>query len=336
MVILHIGFGKSGTTSLQKHVLPQLPEMGLVNQYNPVAIKDSLGRFRRGDTSEIQNLQTFFSQTGDQKTIISLESLIGWNPAIWQERLRMNRAAFPEDTTILITLRDPEGFMRSFYQQNLHQGHVIPPEMYFLTQEVYDAAHLTARPQIAEVFNVDAFHYRTLIQDYARLFKKVVVLPAANLNDLAFLPALDIHPNTAQLAQLRQAIQSGSVENRSYSQTAMALTIWREKLFNSMGLKTLSSYDHDYRIRFLAPPPSPRPSLPRRVLRKLASLVRLPRWRSLMHRGLDRMVPYRSYSLPGDIPRGKYFDDNAELHKKIRASSQGFAVFETPEDVERI
>lgn len=329
MLILHIGFGKCGTTSLQAHALPLLPELGLIDDYNPIEIKDVLGRFRRGDNSQIEILKEFFATTKDQNILVSLESLIGWNPAIWQDRLSMNKAAFPKDTVILISMRDPEGFLRSFYQQNLHQGHVIAPEDYFLTRSAYDTAKLTARDQIAEIFSVDDFAYRTIVQQYAEAFDKVIVVPSRNLNDLDFLPDLGIVPNPDQMEQLRRKMRSGGIQNRSYSKTTMALTRWREKLLNSMGLKTRSSYDHDYRIRFLDPPPSPaaRLILPLRALRKLWSLIRLPRWRFLMHRVVDRIVPYKAYVLPPHVPRGAHFIDNTRFHDDICNAPDGFAVF---------
>ncbi len=329
MLILHIGFGKCGTTSLQKHVLPALEDMGVVDSYNPVEIKTALGLFRRGDRRQIPVLRRFFETHADRKILISLESLIGWNPAIWQERLDMNRAAFPADTILLITLRDPEGFLRSFYQQNLHQGHVVPPEEYLLGRANYDAATLTARPQIAEIFSVDDFHYRSIINDYAAAFSKTVVLSAKNLNTLDFLPALDIQPSADQLEQLRRNMNTGGVENRAYSKTAMAMTLGRERLLNKMGLKTLSSYDHDYRIRFLAPPATgKRASLPRRILRRVLRIFRLPRWRSLMSQGLDKMVPYKPYILPTHIPRGIHFEDNVTFHEDIRQAPDGYVVMQ--------
>ncbi len=329
VLIIHIGFGKCGTTSLQRHVFSHLVEMNLIEKYNPVEIKSRLGLFRRGDRTQIQPLQKYFKDHREKKILVSLESLIGWNPAIWQERLEFNKMTFPEDTTILITVREPEGFLRSFYQQNFHGGHIVPPEHYLLSREDYDRACLTARSQIAEIFSVDDMNYRNIVSKYAATFRKVVVVPINRLNDLEFMKTLDLCPTSQEIAQLQQNIRSGGKENLAFSNTAMRISSMRESALNRLGLKTLSSSDHDYRKCFLISPKEPfQRSLPHRILRRFLAAAKVPRWRWLMNQVVDRFCPYTSYTLPAQIPRGIYFEDNKKFVDEILSKPQGIAVFE--------
>ena len=328
-MIVHIGFGKCGTTSLQRHVFARLTEMGLISDYNPDEIKGSLGLFRRGDTSQIPALRAFFERQRGQKILVSLESLIGWNPAIWQERLAMNREIFPEGSTILITIREPESFMRSFFQQNWHQGNVVPPEQFFLSRADYDRARLTSRFQIAEIFSVDEMNYREIVRDYARAFSKVVVVPINRVNELEFLGDLSLSADPEQIAILQNYMSSGSRENRAYSRTAMILTRGREQLLNGLGLKSLSEIDRDYRQRFLKRPRQAAPTeLGRRAAHRGLALLRLPRWRWLMHRVVDRLWPYASYKLPPECPRGVHHEDNKVFVEEVLQQPRGIAIFE--------
>ncbi|SFL96669.1 hypothetical protein [Shimia aestuarii] len=314
---------------MQRHVFSNLVEFGLIDEYNPLEIKDSLGLFRRGDRAQIPLLNKYFKDHRNERTLISLESLIGWNPAIWKERLAMNREAFPRDTTILITIREPGSFMRSCFQQKWHSGHIVPPEDYFLSHKDYDRARLTARYQIDEIFGVDDMNYRQIISDYANAFPKVVVVPTKKVNDLQFLNEIGLSPSAEQIEQLQEKIVRGSRENRAFSQTAMKLTQSRERFLNGLGLKSLSSLDHDHRKRFLSRQTKlSHPSLLTRVVRRGLTLFRLPRWRWLMHNVVDRIWPYKPYSLPPEIVRGRHFSENRRFVEEVQSLPQGIAVFE--------
>lgn len=316
MLIVHIGFGKTGTTSLQRNVFSRLVGEGLVDAYNPSEIAWPLEFFRRGDRSQIPLLRDYLATT--RRLFISMESLIGWNPGDWPERFEMNREILPSDARILITMRDPEAYLRSAYQQNVAQGNVRSEAAFFLTQEDYRTAQLIARPRIAEIFSVDDFSYRAVLGDYAGAFERTIAAPISAIDDLGFLPALGIEASPEQLERLRAAMRAGAVENRSFSATAMALTLWRERWLNAFGLQS----------RHVAPLQNSFAAVnaewkaERSAAQRL--VARLPSWRTLMTRGLDRVAPYRRFELGADTPRGRHHADNQRLYAAIQNSPGGF------------
>jgi len=121
MNIIHIGFGKTATTSLQGFVFENLNKMGVVNTYNKKDVKwYQKNNFARDDIN-----------------LISDEGIIGWNPRSWQYNFEENKK-FGEESIIIITIRDHKSWMRSMYLQQINTGNAVDPKYYLLNSKDYD------------------------------------------------------------------------------------------------------------------------------------------------------------------------------------------------------
>lgn len=311
MLIIHIGLQKTGTTSLQRHTLSLLKDKGFIDDYNPPDILGKLEAFRRGDRSPISELRSYFLDA--QRTMISLESLVGVNPGNWRERLELNREIFPSTARILITMREPAEYLRSIYQQNIAQGNIISEKQYFLTREFYDAAEPMCRHRLGEIFSVDDFSYRTLLNGYAESFDRVVAVPISQVSSLKFLSKLGLNLSPSELRDLRERHVKGRIENRSFSKRAMGMTFWREQWLNTLGLQSRWAVPAQNNFLTEVQKINVRPS----VVQRIAS-VALPRWRSVMVRGLDRCLPYQKFELAPDTPHGSHATDNQNVYSLIQ------------------
>lgn len=310
MLIIHIGLPKTGTTSLQRHTFSKLTNDGFIDAYNPPAIMRSLEAFRRGDRQPISELRSYFFNA--QRTMISLESLVGMNPGSWRERLDLNREIFPPTTRILITVREPAEYLRSVYQQNIAQGNVISEKEYFLTREFYDAVEPMCRHRLGEIFSVDDFSYRTLLNGYAESFERVVAVPISQVGNLNFLSELGFNLSPIQLRDLGKRHDKGPIENRSFSVRAMKMTFWREQWLNTLGLQSRWAVTAQNNFFADAQKIAARPS----AMQRIASAV-LPRWRAIMVRGIDRCLPYEKFELATNTPQGRHASDNRSVYGLI-------------------
>ena len=240
-MIIHIGLGKTATTALQTNVFRELRRKKLLTGYNPKHImhrlKDSINHnsFDESLISDIKEL--------DNHTLISLESLCGWNPATWEKRLKLNKTIFPKSAIILFTIREPHAYLRSVYQQMIHQGHIVAPDKFFYDNENHEKYKIKTRWESCEIFNVDQFNIRELVKRYDEHFHKVIIIAYENLKCMHFLSEF-VELSEEDRLYLSNRFSEKSVElNVSYSELAMTLTFIRERVLNLFGLKSLSSYD---------------------------------------------------------------------------------------------
>jgi len=310
--VVHIGLGKTATTSLQRNVFPYLPSVRDEVIYNDEALIAQL-RYRNLMTViEEEKFQTAFRLS---QNFISSEGLVDWNPRNWEAAAEKNLRLFGRDTTIIITVRPTESYLCSVYQQMVHEGNVWSPIEFFVNYEEYDRM-VPLLPQSGLIkFDVDSFNLELLYQLYSERFSKVVIVPLSTVSNLDFVKNI-FYLNDAEVNFLQSKMKNGRIHNQSYSRSAMALTLKREKLLNIIGLMSFGSAAKEIVTRadiesrsafrdlnFFDKLRSAPKLIVKRVLREL-------HWRHFIQNRFDRIVPYSKYSLPDSV----YIND--ELARK--------------------
>lgn len=239
--VVHVGLGKTGTTSLQQLVFPLIPNFRNEVVYNaPKVIKSLRNLLQVNPQPREENEFRAAIDNGRHRHFISLEALTGWNPATWEERADRNLRLFGSHARIIITARPTEEWLRSVYQQKVHEGNVISPESFFLREEEYDRMESFLAPKVLSRFNVDSFDLERLYNLYCDRFESVFLVPFYQLERLDFLGNI-FGLTEDKLAPLRRVLAGGRLHNRAYSSTAMALTFQREKLLGVFGLASRGS-----------------------------------------------------------------------------------------------
>ena len=189
MKVIHIGLGKTGTTSLQRDIFPHLERrVGLT--YNPYSLWQSLRKdigfhypkaFRKNLHLEVNRYKELF---------VSLESLASTNPHLWEERADKNLEIFGKDSIIILSIKNPYDYIKSVYQQMLHQGTIIKPEDFFCTTEEYNKFRPLISDAKLELFDLEKLDYKFLIRLYRDRFSQVIVVTPKHLKTLLFLKNL--------------------------------------------------------------------------------------------------------------------------------------------------
>ena len=76
--IVHIGLGKTATSSLQQNVFPHIPKLSPTVVYNDRWCLNQLKESRKMMTTEEEKL--FQDTVHSGKHFVSMESLVDWNP----------------------------------------------------------------------------------------------------------------------------------------------------------------------------------------------------------------------------------------------------------------
>lgn len=314
MNVVHIGLGKTGTTSLQRYVFPALEEMQPHLEYNNKTLLSLLKKLHDFglEDYEFTELDEIWKKAS-VKHLVSLESLVNWNPRNWESAAELNLRAFGENTHIIITLRKTLPYLRSHYQQLIHLGNIVRPQDFFVSSKRYDEISQHIPESSLKFFDVDSFDLERLVLLYERLFKKVSVVLAEGVNQLNFLTE-PFCLNDGDLRKLKKRLESSSRKNISYSAFGMWLTFKRERFLNRLGLMTLGSEE-------LKPFRNPNPDF--RVgnkkiqqvkgvikrsylLRRAYLLFMLKRrqyfsWRGFIQNIVDKFFYYQPYRLPNSI-----------------------------------
>jgi hypothetical protein len=301
--IVHIGLGKTATTSLQQQVFPNIPNIRDEIIYNDKALSAQL-RHRNFMTPEEE--ETFQAAFRSSQNFISSEGLVDWNPRNWKASAERNLRLFGHDTTIIITVRETESYLRSVYQQKVHEGNVWSPVEFFVNRAEFERMVPFLPPLGLIKFDVDSFNLELLYQLYSERFTKVVIVPLSTVNKLGFVKEI-FNLNDEELNILKSKINNGRTYNRSYSKSAMALTMRREKLLRITGLMSYGSAaqeiinrtDSQSHIAFRDVKFVEKVlSFPRRIVKRI--LIQL-HWRNFIQRYFDRIVPYKNYNLPDNV-----------------------------------
>ena len=310
--VVHIGLGKTGTTTLQKHIFPQIPKLRSNVIYNDNIVMENLRPITKLNPSSSE-LGIFRGTLEGGRHFISQEGLVDWNPRNWRYAADRNVKLFGADATIIITVRKTEGYHCSLYQQIIHEGNVKAAENFFVDGTLYDRIEPLLAPGILTRYDVDSFDIERLVTLYKERFRNVLVVPMSRISEMHFLKTAFNLTEEERLNLCEKALYPPH-SNKAFSKLAMRLTFKREKFLNFFGLMSKGS---DFSIfEYATGGKEPKYSLPYGELTFFAKVKQFPKratrrffkkrvWRILMQEVVDKLVPYKKYELPPEVYRNK-------------------------------
>ncbi len=175
---VHIGMGRTSNMTLIHEIYPMISKFSnykffhsnfeIQNQIDINYEKIKLGEEINTPLNINENM------------IISDERLIGWNPYDWEKYANANLKMFGEDSTILITLRDPYQYINSMYsRQCLVHGNLMTPNEYYLLKDNYNS-------QNENSFYLEGFSYFKIKKIYEARFNKVIFVDYKDLKTMDF------------------------------------------------------------------------------------------------------------------------------------------------------
>ena len=189
-VLIHIGFGKNATTTIQEDIFPYLEKKGVIDIVkNDKIIEDFRNYILFDDIPNPISLK----DNGKIK-VISLEFLIGWNPDSWDKCFEFNKIYFPKNSEIIVTFRRQDDYLNSVYLQMLQQGESdLYPNDFFLKKSEYKRFSKMLGNSILEStrhFSVDDFKYSRIAELYSSYFNKCYLFNFEIILDQSFLKIL--------------------------------------------------------------------------------------------------------------------------------------------------
>jgi hypothetical protein len=350
--------GKTGTTHLQLEVFPELDRLGILHYRTDLSkkIEDNMSKHDVFNESSHTKFDFGLDKFSDDSIhLISNELLLSWDPRDWQISLSNLLSDFGEESEILITLRDPYSYLRSLYQQKIHQGESdLAPEHYFLRSDLYDKHRdYFGWSNGGRRFSVDELDYNYLFNSFAKKFSRVYFSDMKTTMEYKFLIDMNII-DSPLCERLREKIVT-KMPNKAYSKKAMFLDNKRYKILNAMGLMPVSasinSRNQREQLIFYSCEPGKEthnitPSISKNVVslslenlkrfikqcRTIYKILNLPyklltlphtffrNWRFFLQGYVNVLFKYEKFELPAEMYLGKHFEDNVDFYKELPLS----------------
>ncbi len=141
---VHIGFPKTGTTSLQNHVFPALKNYRYLDYFECVELFSDL-QFADDlafDPEQLKSKLEAFQEQSGKPLFASLESLVGYlfHPSAFNRTRNIQRLLMVADELrLVVSTRNTVDLMDAVYRQYVQKGGVLKPKDLFVDHFAYDS-----------------------------------------------------------------------------------------------------------------------------------------------------------------------------------------------------
>ena len=193
-IILHIGLGRTSTTTFQRSIFPKLSKMfnykyvdhsrlDVKNQDPDLKkISEHIRRMQHKKKSKALNIQG--------KVLISSENLCCWNPIFYEQFSEDNLIAFGKNAHVVLVIREPLVYLNSIYNHQIIRA--VPnykkPSEFFIDSRKH--SNIKFCTHASDNFTIDFFNYKKLINFYRKRFNKITIIKYEFLEDMQFLNKL--------------------------------------------------------------------------------------------------------------------------------------------------
>jgi hypothetical protein len=190
-IILHIGFGRTSTTTLQTNIYNLLAKLKNINYLycKELKIKNGLVGKTEDDNldldyklylSEIEKIK----KLNNNDILLSDESLISYRnfcPSTYEKRLKKSLDYFGREAKVIISIRKPSEWLSSIYDM-WNNGKSV--EEFFLDKEKFE------NTSYSEKFLIENFNFENIINKYKKNFKDLYIVKYEEIENFNFLKNL--------------------------------------------------------------------------------------------------------------------------------------------------
>ena len=230
-VLIHIGFHKTGTTSLQTDFF--VPESGFVSPWTGETVEHFIITHRERFDPRVTN-DDFWNAVHARDPgnslipVISNEALC--RPAIQCDAADRIAETFPE-AKILIGVREQTDSIRSFYSEYITRGGTLPPHEFIGKTSDY-------QPGFEPPLPLERMEYHLLVRRYVRLFGldrvKIICFENIKTNSIAYQN--DIHDFAESGIRASVSLPRRRAGHRDFTlELRRRLNFWIQRRVNSQG-----------------------------------------------------------------------------------------------------
>ena len=235
-LLLHVGLGKTATTSLQYSFFKELSRLKKIKYYGPFEINNYFNRKR-----DFKYIHPYYKVKKKLKglqmtkySIISYESLSGFffDPFNYEKCAKINQKIFGKKTHILLTIRKPSDFINSLYAQFIRENILKRPEDIFLMKKDYFQKIKKYEKNIRIAYwSYEDLNFIKLINIYKNYFKKVTVIKYESILNSTFIKKLNFIPLSKDEEKYLSRSLVKTKTNKALGLYSIYFLIFLEKIF---------------------------------------------------------------------------------------------------------
>ena len=225
--VLHIGFPKTATSTLQHKIFPELAK---ILNYDYVDLKHqeyfNLIDINKKKFSELEGSTQI--KPLPQKYIISQETLMGREPEFirFKQSFKTIKKFFSKDCHIIITIRKPSDFLFSRYCHSIKHNRINSIKNYF-----YISKKISTIPdEYYSKYNLYDFNYEKLIKMYKNHYTKVTVIKFEDLKNLSFLENFEIKSHDSE--RLKKLFSETKINTQYFNAYQIKAIVFINKFIN--------------------------------------------------------------------------------------------------------
>ena len=316
-LLLHVGLGKTATTSLQYSFFKELSHLKKIKYYGPFEINNYFNRKR-----DFKYIHPYYKVKKKLKglqmtkySIISYESLSGFffDPFNYEKCAKINQKIFGKKTHILLTIRKPSDFINSLYAQFIRENILKRPEDIFLVKKDYlKKIKKHEKNKKFEYWSYEDLNYENLINIYKNFFKKVTVIKYESIINNSFIKKLNFIALSKDDEKylLRSFIKTKT--NKAFGFYSIYFLITLEKIFKVSKLnnfidKTVKKISQKKKKSFLS-----------KILLISIKYLNMVYLTSIT---LDKVLPYKSFKINLDNSNFKSIRNLDKKYIKIKETT---------------
>ena len=235
-LLLHVGLGKTATTSLQYSFFKELSRLKKIKYYGPFEINNYFNPKR--DFKYIHPYYKVKKKFKDlqmtEYSIISYESLSGFffDPFNYEKCAKINQKIFGKKTHILLTIRKPTDFINSLYAQFIRENILKRPEDIFLKKKDYSQKiKKYEKNKRIEYWSYEDLNFDKLINIYKNYFKKVTVIKYESIINNSFIKKFNFIPLSKDEEKYLSESLIKTKTNKAFGLYSIYFLITLEKIF---------------------------------------------------------------------------------------------------------
>jgi hypothetical protein len=314
-LFVHIGFGKCGSSKLQKDIFPIIAGIKKYKYWGDEyktndPEREKMNRLLLNHVNKTElGLNSDFLEI-ENNYLISNEELSSYRDAELIEFFAINNLkAFGKDANIILVIREPKNWLSSvFIQLCVHEKPLQKPEDFFLSNKEYS-------PRLPDQkFNIEKFSYNKIIEVYKKYFDNFSYIKYESLGNMEAI---------SEIFSLEESEKSKLINayNKNYVNRAVSVIaykyLWKiNSLLSIFNLSFANKYSNRVYLersnsKFIYNIKKSKPSFLRRSIRNIFN------YKTIFQKFIDKIIPYEKFILDFDnlkkIPISKLEQEYRDL-----------------------
>jgi len=273
--LVHLGFPKSGSTTLQKVIFPKICQKYNCEYIVPAKFYEKFKYKNEKNKTKYHSYENVPFKKLPENFILSSEGLIlnNYEFSDFEKTFEVNKKFFDKECHILIIIRKPSDYLNSLYIQQIQELNMVKEDNFFINKKPDENLFFDRMKH-----NLYGFDYNKLIELYKSYYPKISIVKYELFDSLDFLDKIFNFDKEFKESLLKSTKKKRL--NKSLSKSAINLCFFLNNFFSLKKLDNNIGRLYSKKDNFYG-----------KIFNKFLNQIRV---RSLLQNRFDKFNPFYS------------------------------------------